>query len=63
MNLLAAVNIGDSVQQELDIRPGKDRAERDAQQARGNAQEKTGAGNGEIQPATTTGAPGVRPIR
>jgi Mechanosensitive ion channel, conserved TM helix len=48
-----------------DMRTGKDRAERDAQQARDKAQEKTGAGgagNGEVQPVTT-GAPGARPIR
>jgi hypothetical protein len=44
---------------------GKDRAERDAQQAKDKAQEKTGAGgagNGDVQPVPTS-APGARPIR
>ena len=49
-----------------DMRTGKDRAERDARQAKDKAQEKTavggGAGNGDIEPTTPTG-PGARPLR
>ena len=48
-----------------DMETGKERAERDAQQAKDKAQEKTGAGgagNGDVQPVPTS-APGARPIR
>ncbi len=48
-----------------DMATGRERAERDAQRAKDKAQEKTGArgpGNGDVQPAPTSG-PGARPIR
>jgi hypothetical protein len=48
-----------------DMETGKERAERDAQQAKDKAREKTGAGgagNGDVQPVPTS-APGARPIR
>jgi hypothetical protein len=43
---------------------GKDRAQRDAQQVKDKAQEKTGsgAGNGDVQPVPTS-RPGARPLR
>jgi hypothetical protein len=55
-----------------DMQTGKDRAQRDAQQAKDKAQEKTGAGNGGVEPvtagSTTTrpiggSQPGSRPVR
>jgi hypothetical protein len=55
-----------------DMQTGKDRAQRDAQQAKDKAQEKTGAGNGGVEPVTAGSAttrpiggsqPGSRPVR
>jgi len=41
-----------------DMQTGKDRAQRDAQQVKDKAQEKTGAGNGGVQPVSTGASSG-----